>query len=99
MVDDGSLLYRPLLLPPMQISKEPLAPRHRRKRKDEEVVSSTAQFTQTQTSRGAQFDLEDSAFPPLPGKCVVFPMVTIIINLLVWNLQNIQLKSPPNNRQ
>nr|XP_022918051.1 la-related protein 4 isoform X1 [Onthophagus taurus] len=50
------------------IPKEPLPPRHRRKRKDEEMVAAN---TQTQkevvaNSRG-HFDLEDSAFPPLPG--------------------------------
>lgn len=83
MADEGGpLLYRPLLLPApqaMQIGgKEPLAPRHRRKRKDDEITINSggstggAQFALTQTSGGrgggAQFDLEDSAFPPLPGK-------------------------------
>lgn len=66
----------------MQIGgKEPLAPRHRRKRKDDEIAINSAgstggtQFALTQASSGggsrgggAQFDLEDSAFPPLPGK-------------------------------
>lgn len=65
------LMYR-ITLAPVHVAKEPVPPRHRRKRRDEEVVTSGAQTTQTTretvNSRGAQFDLEDSAFPPLPGK-------------------------------
>nr|CAD7570427.1 unnamed protein product [Timema californicum] len=71
------------------IGKEPLPPRHRRRRKDEEVTglarapamigsnkSSTSgspqpvireSNTSSSTTRGAQFDLEATAFPPLPG--------------------------------
>lgn len=67
------LMYR-ITLAPVHVAKEPVPPRHRRKRRDEEVAAmSGAQATQTaretvNNSRGAQFDLEDSAFPPLPGK-------------------------------
>lgn len=65
------LMYR-ITLAPVHVAKEAVPPRHRRKRRDEEVATSGAQATQTTretvNSRGAQFDLEDSAFPPLPGK-------------------------------
>lgn len=65
------LMYR-ITLAPVHVAKEPIPPRHRRKRRDDEVVSTGAQATQTTTnSRGAQFDLEDSAFPPLPGKKIL----------------------------
>lgn len=70
LVEDGTILYRPLILAPVQLSKEPVPPRHRRKRKDEESGPSiqTATFSRPREAvhAGAQFDLEDSAFPPLP---------------------------------
>ena len=58
-------IYRPILT---SLPKDP-PPRHRRKRKDEEVATSGTQ-TQRESvtvSKGPQFDLVDSAFPPLPG--------------------------------
>lgn len=70
------LMYR-ITLAPVHVAKEPIPPRHRRKRRDEEVATSGAQATQTtnretvNNTRGAQFDLEDSAFPPLPGTRLV----------------------------
>lgn len=66
-------MYR-IALGSVHVAKEPIPPRHRRKRRDDEVAPPGAQATQTTTretvnnSRGAQFDLEDSAFPPLPGE-------------------------------
>lgn len=76
-------MYR-ITLGSVHVAKEPIPPRHRRKRRDDDVLvtSTGAQATQTaatttatnttretvNNSRGAQFDLEDSAFPPLPGK-------------------------------
>ncbi|XP_031346880.1 la-related protein 4 isoform X3 [Photinus pyralis] len=71
VIEDGTILYRPLILAPVQLSKEPVPPRHRRKRKDEESGPSSTQSVPPSNPRevvnaGAQFDLEDSAFPPLP---------------------------------
>lgn len=56
----------------MHISKEPIPPRHRRKRRDEETSTNSPQPAQNVArdptlARGPEFDLEDSAFPPLPG--------------------------------
>lgn len=55
----------------LHVTKEPLPPRHRRKRRDDELTTNNLQSPQpareSVSSRGAQFDLEDSAFPPLPG--------------------------------
>lgn len=80
--EGGALLYRPLLIAPMHVSKEPLPPRHRRKRKEEDsnnannVHSSQTQPREHPAPRGAQFDLEDSAFPPLPGKLLLCDFVS-----------------------
>lgn len=54
-------------------TKEALPPRHRRSRRKEEDVTSTQQppvtaQRDTLIARGAQFDLEEASFPPLPGK-------------------------------
>uniref|UniRef100_V5GQ78 La-related protein n=2 Tax=Anoplophora glabripennis TaxID=217634 RepID=V5GQ78_ANOGL len=62
-------MYRFPQAPPL--IKEVVPPRHRRKKRDDENPSSS-QPLQTQTrepvnSRGAQFDLVEEAFPPLPG--------------------------------
>ncbi|KAF5288233.1 hypothetical protein FQA39_LY04001 [Lamprigera yunnana] len=69
-VVDDSVIYRPMILTPIHISKEPVPPRHRRKRKDEEVGGCNTSLMSPRSSdaisRGLQFDLEDSAFPPLP---------------------------------
>lgn len=70
LVEEAAILYRPVILP-MHVSKEqPVPPRHRRKRKDEESGATSQVPTNSRsrdvTHRGAQFDLEDSAFPPLP---------------------------------
>lgn len=51
--------------------KDVVPPRHRRKKRDEDTTTNS-QNVQTQTkellnSRGAQFDLVEEAFPPLPG--------------------------------
>lgn len=66
-------MYRPLLIAPVHVTKEQLAPRHRRKRKEDDAGTNNGQTAQAQvrdnfTHQSAQFDLEDSAFPPLPGK-------------------------------
>lgn len=57
------------------INKEVVAPRHRRKKRDEETNTNSSQTAQLQNSRetlnnskGHQFDLVEEAFPPLPGK-------------------------------
>ncbi|KAF5280521.1 hypothetical protein FQR65_LT00272 [Abscondita terminalis] len=69
LVEEAAILYRPVILP-VHVSKEPVPPRHRRKRKDEEPGVSGQVTTTTRprdgVNRGAQFDLEDAAFPPLP---------------------------------
>lgn len=51
--------------------KDVVPPRHRRKKRDEDITTNS-QPVQTQNkesmiSRGAQFDLVEEAFPPLPG--------------------------------
>lgn len=61
------------VLAPVHVNKEPLPPRHRRKRRDEETTINSPQPPQNPTrdplmAREPEFDLEDSAFPPLPGK-------------------------------
>ncbi|KRT82478.1 hypothetical protein AMK59_4511 [Oryctes borbonicus] len=56
--------FRPVLPP---TSKEQLPPRHRRKRKEEDGSSNVQPPKEAVINRGPQFDLEDSAFPPLPG--------------------------------
>ncbi|KAK9886833.1 hypothetical protein WA026_018482 [Henosepilachna vigintioctopunctata] len=58
------------LPPPIAVPKEALPPRHRRKKKDEEIAvgSTSGQGQLKEAASRAQFDLEDSAFPPLPGK-------------------------------
>ncbi|XP_018323017.1 la-related protein CG11505 isoform X2 [Agrilus planipennis] len=74
MDEGGAILYRPLLLAPVNVVKEPVPPRHRRKRKDDDgalaISGGSLQTSQQQQglqqTRGAQFDLEESAFPPLP---------------------------------
>lgn len=63
-------MYRFPQAPPL--IKEVVPPRHRRKKRDDETPTNT-QPVQTLTresvnSRGAQFDLVEEAFPPLPGK-------------------------------
>ncbi|KAJ8967894.1 hypothetical protein NQ314_002585, partial [Rhamnusium bicolor] len=66
-------VYRLIPAPPP--IKEVVPPRHRRKKRDDENTTNS-QPVQTQTresvnSRGAQFDLVEEAFPPLPGnKCL-----------------------------
>lgn len=58
-------------LPSGHIGKEPIPPRHRRKRREDEPVTNSSQLQDTKdtvNAKGAQFDLEDSAFPPLPGE-------------------------------
>ncbi|KAK9746482.1 La domain [Popillia japonica] len=56
--------FRPVLPP---ASKEQLPPRHRRKRKEEDGSGNAQPQKDAVINRGPQFDLEDSAFPPLPG--------------------------------
>ncbi|KAI4471722.1 lupus la protein-related [Holotrichia oblita] len=56
--------FRPVLPP---ASKEQLPPRHRRKRKEEDGSGNAQPQKDAAINRGPQFDLEDSAFPPLPG--------------------------------
>lgn len=64
--DVGDAAYRTVAT---SMSKEQLPPRHRRKRKEDEAISTAqAPAKDAATVRGPQFDLEDSAFPPLPGK-------------------------------
>lgn len=69
--EDGNMVLRPVTT--TSINKEPLPPRHRRsRRKDEDMVIGNQQppaATQRDAlmSRGAQFDLEEASFPPLPG--------------------------------
>lgn len=92
------LMYR-IALGPVHVAKEPIPPRHRRKRRDDDVLvtSTGAQATQTaatttatnttretvNNSRGAQFDLEDSAFPPLPGKLDCLQKFCVMSNVLI----------------
>lgn len=72
----GDMLdFRPLVIatPISHVVKEPLPPRHRRKRRDDDggvnsPQTSNAQNRESVTSRGPDFDLEDAAFPPLPSK-------------------------------
>lgn len=71
MHTDGSadMTYR--LINAQPLLKDIIPPRHRRKKRDEDIITSS-QPVQTQTkesviSRGAQFDLVEEAFPPLPG--------------------------------
>ncbi|GLV42787.1 La-related protein 4B [Carabus blaptoides fortunei] len=69
--EDGNMVLRPVTT--TSINKEPLPPRHRRSRRKEEdmVIGNQQPSTATQRdalmSRGAQFDLEEASFPPLPG--------------------------------
>lgn len=64
--------YRPVIVAPVHMNpKDPLPPRHRnRKRREDDVVANNPQPLQNivrDPLRGQEFDLEDSAFPPLPG--------------------------------
>lgn len=88
----GELLdYSSLILAPVpHLIKEPLPPRHRRKRREEEVVSNSPQNTgsqprETNSSRGPEFDLEISAFPPLPRKFNSTYLHVSYIYLLISN--------------
>lgn len=79
--DDSHILPSIHGLPPIHpdhfvdyIVKEPPPPRHRRKRREEDGSLNSLQGSGGQVrdsaataARGPQFDLEDSAFPPLPG--------------------------------
>lgn len=56
--------FRPVL---PAAAKEQLPPRHRRKRKEEDGSGNAQPQKDAVINRGPQFDLEDSAFPPLPG--------------------------------
>ncbi|KAG5881766.1 hypothetical protein JTB14_005529 [Gonioctena quinquepunctata] len=62
-------MYRFIQAPP--VLKEVIPPRHRRKKREDENVPNgqpvQAQPKDPASSRGAQFDLVDEAFPPLPG--------------------------------
>lgn len=60
------MTYR--LINAQPLLKEVIPPRHRRKKRDDDVVSNqTVQAKESINSRGAQFDLVEEAFPPLPG--------------------------------
>ncbi|XP_057666891.1 la-related protein Larp4B isoform X5 [Diorhabda carinulata] len=54
-----------------QTVKEVIPPRHRRKKRDEDTTTNgqsvQMQSRETVNSRGAEFDLVEEAFPPLPG--------------------------------
>ncbi|XP_054274575.1 la-related protein 4-like [Macrosteles quadrilineatus] len=53
---------------PIMVSKDLIPPRRRRKEDESRVSSSPGPMPAAATSpRGAQFDLEDDAFPPLPA--------------------------------
>lgn len=68
MHTDGPIdMYRFIQAPPL--IKEVVPPRHRRKKRDDDVAIN-GQISQSQNlanPRGAQFDLVEEAFPPLPG--------------------------------
>lgn len=71
----GDMLdYRPLIVTPIgHMVKEPLPPRHRRKRRDDDGGINSPQASSNQNreplaARGPEFDLEDASFPPLPSK-------------------------------
>lgn len=61
------MAYR--LINAQPLLKDGVPPRHRRKKRDEDTTNNPpVQAKESINSRGAQFDLVEEAFPPLPGQ-------------------------------